>query len=389
MGSRPRLKPDFRPLRRGRGAVQLGTSAEAGGIIVAGLAPGEIALLHQLDGSHPEEALYAAAASAGVERDRATQLLDLLRTHRVLLTETGPAGGAGHEAGDGAAVTAVVPGDPAGAPDRTAEARRTQREPAPSGPGSRSGRVRRPWLVVDGAGPLTAAVAALLRAADLGRVDSGSWAADVADAELREAGPWTGGPHPALVVLVGHGALELRAGEPWRRRGIPVLPVVADGERVVVGPVVGADPALPCLRCLQLRRTDRDAVWLDVLGRPGPRPRGGVGDGLDHRAQVVELPAPSPALASAAAGVAAMVAMAALGADPVPPGVSVEVAGPWPRLDHRRWTRHPACPAHAPGSPGPVTGQVVSPVVGPVVGHVTAPVVGPVVGPGRSAGRLG
>jgi hypothetical protein len=27
-------------------------------------------------------------------------------------------------------------------------------------------------------------------------------------------------------------------------------------------------------------------------------------------------------------------------------GVSVEVSGPWPRLDHRRWTRHPACPAH-------------------------------------------
>jgi len=36
-----------------------------------------------------------------------------------------------------------------------------------------------------------------------------------------------------------------------------------------------------------------------------------------------------------------------------PPGVSVEVSLPWPRMDHRRWPTHPLCPAH-PGFGGTV-----------------------------------
>ncbi len=339
MGSRPRLKPDFRPLRRGRGAVQLGSSAAAGGIILAGLAPAEIALLDRLDGSLPEEDLYAAAASAGVDRSRAGQLLGLLRTHRVLLTDT-------EDGGD---------------------------------PGA-------PRVVVDGAGPLPAAVAALLRAGGVDRVDAGPWAADVADAELRDARRWPRpsppeaahvdediGPRPALLLLVGHSGLDPRAGDPWRRRGIPVLPVVVDGGRVVIGPVVGTDPAMPCLRCLQLSRIDRDAAWLDALARAAQAaqaaqaPRLGPG-GSDDAAGSIEPPGLRADVASVAAGVAAMVAHAALSGDPVPAGVSVEVsvaasvqvgsemrseagsavAAPWPRLDHRRWSRHPACPAHGP-----------------------------------------
>jgi hypothetical protein len=34
-------------------------------------------------------------------------------------------------------------------------------------------------------------------------------------------------------------------------------------------------------------------------------------------------------------------------------GVSVESALPWPRLDHRRWTRHPRCERHDPRSERP------------------------------------
>jgi hypothetical protein len=326
MGSRPRLRPDFRPLRRGRGAVQLGPSAAAGGIILVGLAPPEIALLDRLDGWLREEDLYAAAARAGVERARAAALLELLWTHRVLVTD--PVDGPDAAAGDIAE----------GVPDVRV---------GPPAPTSRR-------VVVDGTGPLPAAVAGLLRGGDLGRVDVGPWAADVADAELREAdrrsGEQAGRPAgagqdggPALLVLVGRGGLDPRAGEAWRRRGIPLLPVVVDGERVVVGPLVGSDPALPCLRCLELSRIDRDAAWLDV--RAAQRAR----DDPDGRGMSESWASLRPDVASVAAGVAAMVVHAALADDPAPAGVSgvsVEVTTSWPRLDHRRWARHPACPAH-------------------------------------------
>ena len=35
----------------------------------------------------------------------------------------------------------------------------------------------------------------------------------------------------------------------------------------------------------------------------------------------------------------------------LPVGVSVEVSTPWPRVDYRRWQRHPLCPSH-PGHGG-------------------------------------
>ena len=70
MALRLRLRPGLPPLRRGRDAVQLGLSATAGGIVVEGLTPPEVALLERLDGPlggalRPPE-LYAAAAELGV-----------------------------------------------------------------------------------------------------------------------------------------------------------------------------------------------------------------------------------------------------------------------------------------------------------------------------------
>jgi len=53
-----------------------------------------------------------------------------------------------------------------------------------------------------------------------------------------------------------------------------------------------------------------------------------------------------PALLSAAAAVAALVVAAYLGGDCLPDGVTVEITSPWPRLDHRKWSRHPHCPHH-------------------------------------------
>jgi len=57
--------------------------------------------------------------------------------------------------------------------------------------------VSRRFVVVDGAGPLASSVATLLRAAGVGLVRAGAWAADTADAELRLGGS----AGPDLLVL--------------------------------------------------------------------------------------------------------------------------------------------------------------------------------------------
>ncbi|MDQ2756603.1 MAG: hypothetical protein M3Y71_08570, partial [Actinomycetota bacterium] len=117
-------------------------------------------------------------------------------------------------------------------------------------------------------------------------------------------------------------------GESWRRRGVPVLPVVIEGRRVLVGPLV-RDDAGPCLHCLDRVRTDLDAAW-PVIATQGE-------DGL---------PPDDDTLLTLASAVVTMLVRAQLDGPGVPPGVSVEAALPWPRLDHRRWPRHPDCSHH-------------------------------------------
>ena len=84
--------------------------------------------------------------------------------------------------------------------------------------------VSRRFVVVDGVGPLASSVATLLRAAGVGLVRAGAWAADTADAELR----WGGSTGPDLLVLLADRSIDPRRAEPWRRRGVPLLPVVVD-----------------------------------------------------------------------------------------------------------------------------------------------------------------
>ena len=84
---RLRLDPSFRPIVRSSGIVQLGATAESGGILLTGLSAGEIALLDRLDGSLSETELYAAARATGVPHRRAGELLAVLRHHGVLLAD--------------------------------------------------------------------------------------------------------------------------------------------------------------------------------------------------------------------------------------------------------------------------------------------------------------
>jgi len=292
---RPRLDPSFRPIVRSSGIVQLGATAESGGILLSGLSAGELALLDRLDGSLSETELYAAARATGIPHRRAGELLAVLRHHGVLLA------------------------------DQAAGSR-----PGPQGrlaPAPRSDRL----VVVDGTGPLAVAVASVLRASGVGRIHAGAWAADAVEADLR----LTGSGAPELVVLVAQGAVDPRAGEPWRRRAVAHLPVVADRARVLVGPWITGDPGQPCLRCLRLTLAEQDPH----------RPAVSIGGGTD------ECDEP---LVAMGAGMAGMVASAGLQGGALPVGVSVEIRPPWPHTVHRRWGRHIGCPNHEPTAPAQV-----------------------------------
>ena len=390
MASRPRLKPYFRPLRRGPGTVQLGLSAGSGGVVLSGLSPPETAFLTRLDGTLTQTELLDDAAGRGIPPERAAVLLALLRKHHLL---DGDLDGAGpdrvdlgrlpgarlalaHLSVDDAPILAL-PGSgralaPVGLRPRTAP-----RDPALSsvkqvrGPvsgGARGpegtqvahvvdeaheffeavgisgadGRIssgtrqllhRTGWrVVVSGRGRLPWAIGSLLRTTGVGQVDLGPAAIHALDQALR-ADPSVAAPD--LVVLVGSGVLDPRTGDPWWRRGVPALPVVTDGRRIVVGPVVD-DPAGPCLRCLDLERTDRDAAWPALVAQVSAQSKS-ADDEVSSESTLTTM----------ASGVVAMIVTAHLGGDPSPAGVSVEMSLPWPRLDHRRWARHAHCAAHA------------------------------------------
>lgn len=337
MASRPRLKPYFRPLRRGPGAVQLGLSPASGGVVLRGLSRTEVSLLAHLDGTLTETELLQDAARRGVERERAMALVALLRAHHLLdrdLDGTGPdrvdLGRLPGAAPRSPCVSGVDGGDAATL--ALSGAGGTNEMDGPGGSGTRqllhrTGR----RVVVSGRGRLPWAIGSLLRTTGVGQVDLGAAAVHALDQALR-VDPSVAAPD--LVVLVGSGLVDPRAGDPWWRRGVPTLPVVTDGCRIVVGPLVH-DPSGPCLRCLGLERADRDGAWPALVAQVSAC--GGTVDDEIHSEST---------LTAMASGVVAMVVTAHLASDRPPPGVSVEMSLPWPRLDHRRWERHPQCAAH-------------------------------------------
>jgi len=300
MNGRPRLKSHVRPLRRGPGSLQLGLHPDAG-VVLDGLTDAEIAVVEALDGSLDISALYAAAAVAGVAAGRLSDLIATLDRQRLLVDTTDH--------------------------DHVA---------------ARSGQ----HVVISADGDLPWALADLLRAGGVGRVTVGTNAVDALDLELRghrsDGAPDRAGRQPAafgsvsglpdLVVLAAMGAIRPDAGEPWLRRGIPHLPLVVQGHRVQVGPLImGGDG--PCLSCLDLHRRDRDAAWpalMFQLASSGPLMAGSP----------VTL---ESTLSAMTIGAAAMIVHSCLDGQPVSGNLSLEISLPWPTIQHRRWFSHPMC----------------------------------------------
>lgn len=179
---------------------------------------------------------------------------------------------------------------------------------AGSTPGSADGGAPLPAYRVIGHGPLARQVRAHLASAGAGESDDG------------------------VVVLVCGYAVPIGTARRADLAGTPVLPVVAQTHRVVVGPWVGLVGG-PCLHCLDLHRTDADPGWPSLVAAlddptigPPPRPAEDV-----------------IGLVTALTGLLVS-RLRRDGRDER--GLAYEVGVQHPHLVLRRWPVHPACPWH-------------------------------------------
>ncbi|ROS31360.1 ThiF family adenylyltransferase [Cellulomonas sp. PhB150] len=131
---------------------------------------------------------------------------------------------------------------------------------------------------------------------------------------------------PDLVVVVEHGATDPVRAADVLATGVPHLSVVVREADVVVGPLV-VDGDGPCLRCLDLHRTDADPAWPVVaqgLSRPA---RDGDEVGV---------------LAGVAGATAAAAALAYLDRrEPLAATYEIGLPDALPR--RRDWAVHPTC----------------------------------------------
>lgn len=317
------VRPDATVLRRGDGEVQIGTDPRWA-VRLSGLNPEHIAWLGALTAGMAPPIPPAAATDAMAALMEAMVLVP--RPVRLRTPVRAPADGAS----DIPVLSAVRP-DAAGA--RTLETRARQ-VVAISGLG-RLGALLAATIAVAGVGEIVLDDRHAVRDIDVGpggytRADIGT-ARDAAVRRMiaqRSPSVVTDGPGtPDVVVLV-----EDRASDPNRTlglmgAGVPHLSVVIREADVLVGPFV-VPGRTPCLRCLDLHRTDADPAWpmlADQLRRMGPL-------------------AQETVLAATGASITAGQVLAALdGAMPRSAAACIEIPAPdaMPRLSAT--AVHPAC----------------------------------------------
>lgn len=337
-GDSERLRSGLRVLPRASDEVQVGTDPRWA-VRLVGLSPAEVRLWSDVDDTTDLTTLPERAAAAGVDGAGVTSTVVDLRGAG--LTRAAPVRG---RAAQGPAAADVAGWDlVAGAGDAVVAAR------------------ARAVVGVVGLGPTGLAVARHLATAGVGGVlldddspvrsrdvaggghrwaDVGTSRAVAAARVLREDAPGvrtSGDDEPDVVVVVEQDAADPARSVLLVTGRVPHVWVVLRTADAVVGPVVrpGTDP---CLRCLDLHRTDVDPAWptvLRALTAPGRRTAGEVG-----------------VLAGASAAVAAAQVLALLaGTTPALCGTTVELALPDLVARRRTWTHHPACGCRtAPGT---------------------------------------
>jgi hypothetical protein len=315
------IKPGLRTVWRAPDAVQIGLEPGRG-VVLEGLTAADRGLVERLE-EGVDEATLPREGPAG---ERARRLLALLRAGDVLLTRRS---GRGVLARVGSSAERLAPDAAVWGVVR---------------PGNGDGwelvadRGRREVHVV-GIGRLAAELAQTLTAAGVGRVrESG----DPPPLWPRAGhGAATGSPPrgPDIVVLVRAAAADSVAAERLLAADVPHLSVVVREAGLVVGPLV-LPGGSPCLRCLDLHRTDRDPTWPRLLAQlPGRATAADVGETASSR------------LGAALAALQVLAHLDGLGAParptpPAPPaavGATLEVDLPDGLVSRRAWTLHPAC----------------------------------------------
>jgi bacteriocin biosynthesis cyclodehydratase domain-containing protein len=116
-----------------------------------------------------------------------------------------------------------------------------------SGPAADAAPGTTPLVVLDGEGATASHILGLLRGAGA-EVGSGlEWSDPLVD-------------RADFAVIIGSFAIEPGRHSKWLRRDVPHLPVVFSDGGVTVGPLVRPGRG-PCVRCVDLHRTDRDPAW--------------------------------------------------------------------------------------------------------------------------------
>ena len=344
MPTRPQLRPGLRRVWRDPTTMQVGLFPGPG-VVLAGLRPGDEAVLSALDGVHDLDQVRQVAASHQVGRRRVHELLALLDRARLLVGEDR------HQPLDRAHLTRL--GESARArlrPDTDAWSVVHDTDGLMLAAG-RAGQ----HVLVHGAGRVGSAIAATVSAAGVGAVSirdsravrpgdilpagatapdvGGSWRQAMSAALERVAGAPTSRqpPHdpPDLVVLVGEPVLDARVGDDLMRRDVPHLGVVVGTDRVVVGPLVLPGRSA-CLRCLDLHRRDRDPAWPHLVAQL----IGGCGVAVGETA-----------LSTAAAGIAALQVLGQLDGQVRPDAVgrTLELTLPHGSVRRRAWGLHTGC----------------------------------------------
>lgn len=187
-------------------------------------------------------------------------------------------------------------------------------------------------LLLDDAAPVTTRDLGVggLTARDLGSARAAAAARVVRDLapQVRTSAP--PGTRPDVVVTVEHGVADAARARLLMAAEVAHLSVVVREADVLVGPLVRPG-ASPCLRCLDLHRTDADPGWPVVAAQLAAAPG-------ERR------PAEDSVLAALGGALAAGQVLAQLdGRRPTTVGASVEVALPdlVPRV--RTWAVHPEC----------------------------------------------
>jgi len=336
---RPLLKSGVRRIRRAPGTLQFGLNADRS-VLLTGLDAATERWIHDLDGLRDPVALRRIAEHAGVDGGTVEAVLELLAGHGLLEDAAAPC--------PGWAELPLYTRDRL-APDL---ASLTLLDPRPDGGKKRLARRLAACVEVRGAGRVGSAVANLLAAAGVGVVrvvDAGIVGpADLGPAGLREhqlgggRGPAAtpppvprrrrsgSAPPVALIVLASDdGAAIDRPPGPTP----PHLAAYVCETAGVIGPLVIPGRS-PCLRCLDLTRTDRDPGWPELTAQlRAPGRRAAVGRSA---CDVV--------LATAVAAHACLQALSYLDCGTCAAvGGTLHVELPEGGLRRRSWVSHPAC----------------------------------------------